>query len=785
MGIEPGARPKKNNDIRLAIDMRQANKAVLRERFPMPNIDETLEQMNGSTVFTRLDMNQAFHQIELEESSRYITTFVCDTGLYRYKRLIYGISSAPEIFQRIMQQMLQDIPGCKSIADDIIIYADSVENHDKILTLVLTRLREANLTLNKDKCDFHKTELKFMGHTLSKQGIKIDDSKVKAVRDAEPPQNASEVKSFLGLVTFCSKFVPNYATIAEPLRKLTRKDVTWEWGTEQQNAFMKLKQCLTSADVIAYYDPNAETTLIVDGSPVGLGAILNQRQSNGDMRPVAYASRTLTPVERRYSQTEREALAVLFGVQRFHLYLYGMKFQVLSDHKALEKIFTSAHNAPARIQNWVLKLQPYTFTVKYLPGPENVADILSRTPLNDTDNAVCEMTEKYVNYITTCSLPVALTLDEVKQASETDQTLTKVRQCIQTDRWEKSDTMRPYYQVRCDLTVKDSLIMKGNKLVIPSSLQKQVMGLAHESHMGMLKTKRLLREKVWFPNIDKQVEDMIKSCHACQMASTPPREPPVSMTDLPTGPWRELGMDITGPFGNEYILVIIDYYTRFPLVAVLRSITSKSIISQLNKWFSVFGYPSSIRTDNAQNFVSQEFEIYLKQHGIKHARATPYFPRSNGLVENFNKSIKKCVQTATAENKNWRNELETFLLHFRATDHCTTGVSPAKLMFNRELKTKLPQIEMPVHTTKLREHDRNQKQKMKMYADKTKSPSYGKFSVGQSVLIRKYNKHKMSQNWEDSVFKVLRQTGTSLKLQSEHGGNILFRNVSHVRPYYN
>lgn len=254
--------PKQNNRVRLAIDMRQANKAILRERFPMPNIDETLQQMNGASIFSRLDLTEAFHQIELNENSRYITTFVCHKGLYRFKRLNYGISSASELFQRILQQILQDIPNCKNIVDDIIIYADNQEDHDKVLKMVLTRLREKNLTLNRSKCEFNRSELKFMGHILSSRGIQIDESKVKAVRDAEPPKNTGEVLSFLGLVTFCAKFIKNYSTIAEPLRKLTRKNVPWEWTSEQQSSFDALKQCLISAEVMAYYYPSAETHLI-------------------------------------------------------------------------------------------------------------------------------------------------------------------------------------------------------------------------------------------------------------------------------------------------------------------------------------------------------------------------------------------------------------------------------------------------------------------------------------------------------------------------------------------
>ena len=283
----------------------------------MPNIEETLQQINGASVFTRLDLGEAFHQ--LRESSRYITTFVCHKGLYRYKGLNYGITSASEIFQRIIQQILQDIPYCKNIVDDSIIYADNQEKHDKVLKMVLTRLCEKNLTLNRDKCEFNKSSLILMSHVLSSEGIRISESKIHAVRDAAPPKNANEVLSFLGLVTFCSKYIKNYATIAEPLKKLTRKNVRWQWSTEQQDALDKLKQSLISAEVMAYYNPSAETHLIIDGSPCGLGAILNQKQSKGDFRPVAYASRTLTPTERHYSQTEREALAVLFSIQCFNV----------------------------------------------------------------------------------------------------------------------------------------------------------------------------------------------------------------------------------------------------------------------------------------------------------------------------------------------------------------------------------------------------------------------------------------------------------------------------------
>ena len=362
--------------------------------------------------------------------------------------------------------------------------------------------------------------------------------------------------------------------------------------------------------------------------------------------------------------------------------------------------------------------------------------------------------------------------------------MSKIRNCIESNKWVKSDPLKPYYQIRNELSLKDSVVLKGNKLVIPFTLQKRLLKLAHESHSGVVKTKQLLRENVWWLRIDEHVADMIKACHACQMTSIAPREPPVIMTKLPDGPWRELAMDITGPFEDSYyLLVVIDYYSRFPMVEILKSITSQSIINQLRKWFAIFGLSSVIKTENEANFVSDEFEDFLNQNGIKHSRSLPYRARQNGLVENFNKSIKKYVKTAVAEYKNWRQELQTFLLYYRATKYCTTNKSPCELLMHRAIKTKLP--ENQVHSTprSLQLRDKQRKAKMQFYANKSKPKNYRKYSVGQSVLILRQEKGKILHNWSNKICKVVEQKGISPKLKGE-SGEVLYRSVNHVRPYY-
>ena len=277
--------------------MRQANKAIKRERHITPTIDDIIAKLSGSTVFSKLDMNQGFHQCVLSKASRNITVFSTHVGLRRYKRLNYGISASPEIFQNEVRQALEGLEGCLNISDDIIIYGANQDNHDKNLQAVFERLKQKNLTLNRSKCVFSQKQVKFFGFIFSEQGISADPEKVDAIKKAERPNSPSEVRSFLGMVGFVSRFIHDYSTITEPLRKLTKADEPWIWSEQQENAFQTLKNILSSDTVMSYFDPAKETQLCLDASPVGLAAIMSQ-----DNKIIAYASRALSPVEQRYSQ---------------------------------------------------------------------------------------------------------------------------------------------------------------------------------------------------------------------------------------------------------------------------------------------------------------------------------------------------------------------------------------------------------------------------------------------------------------------------------------------------
>ncbi|GFO29556.1 Zinc knuckle domain containing protein [Plakobranchus ocellatus] len=347
--------PKGNYEIRICIDNRCANQAIQRERHVTPTLDDLINDLNGAMVFSKIDLKNGYHQLELDEESKYITTFSTHIGIFQYNRLHFGINSASEIFQHQVTNLIQGIQA-KNYSDDIIVYGKSEtgnlqearKNHDENLSNLLQRLKENNVTANAAKCSFHKTNLKFNGYIFSQDGISADPEKLQALKDVKPPQNAKEVRSFLGMANYIARFIPDFATISEPLRLLTHKNSTRKWGEAEKRSLNKIKISLTNK--VSYFNPKLQTELVVDASPVGLGCLLTQKDSDNKVRVIAYASRALTPVEQRYSQIEREALAIIWATEHFHLYLFGTDFCIITDHKPLETIFTRTKSSPIKLE---------------------------------------------------------------------------------------------------------------------------------------------------------------------------------------------------------------------------------------------------------------------------------------------------------------------------------------------------------------------------------------------------------------------------------------------------
>ena len=475
--------PKKNGEVRLCVDMRMANRAIRRERHPTPTTDDLIHTLNGATVFSKLDLRSGYHQLSLAPESRHITTFATHKGLKRYNRLNFGTNSASEIFQKIISE---HIPGSLNISDDVIIFGKTQAKHDAALRAVFKRFADINLTLNRKKCKFNKSSLTFFGFVFSSQGIAPDQRKVEAIRSVTTPTTAGEVGSFLGMATYCAKFIPNFSDISQPLRDLTKKDTPFLWSDQHDQAFKQIKDLLINAKVMAYFDPSKDTELITDASPWGLSAILVQRSpGEEDRRVVAYASRSLSDVERRYSQTEREALAIVWAVERLHVYLYGSHFTLLTDCKPVQLILDNPQSKPpARIERWNLRLQGYDFDVVHMRGKSNPSDFLSRHPLSAQDDSHGVLAEDYICFLSTHAVPRAMTLVEIQQSTAEGATLQRLRELIQTGKWHQIDDspenadkgeLKMFQKIHNELTVSNDskIILRGSRIVIPTALREK------------------------------------------------------------------------------------------------------------------------------------------------------------------------------------------------------------------------------------------------------------------------------------------------------------------------
>ena len=780
---------KPNGDIRICLDMRQANHAILREKHPVPTVEETLQEISEAKVFCKLDLNMAFHQIELHPDSRDITTFAAPDGLYRYKRLFFGVNMATEKFQQLIWQILKDCPGAYNLHDDVRVVGRDHKEHDGNLDKVMRKFEEHGLTLNYEKCVIRAKSMEYMGEVLTGEGLQVSEKRVEVIVDAPRPQNPSEVRSFLGSAQFCAKFISGFSTISSPSWDLTSTGKSWKWGTKEEEAFEQIKKLLTNAPVMAYFAKDAKTRLVTDASPVGLGAVLEQQQEDGSYRPVYYASRKLSNVEKRYSQFEREALALRWACQKFYLYLYGIEFELRTDHKPLVTVLGVKSTPPsARIERWLLYLQQFRYVVTHISGKENSADALSRLPVGPAQEDDARESTEYACSIASEAVPAAHTPQKVEQASAKDPTLQLVRQAVTSGDWSRlSGTM--YKALSEELWVLGQLVLRGNRIVMPESLWKHTIALAHEGHQGMTRTKARLREKVWWPNMDKQVEQFVKACHPCQLVGPRSKTEPIRSTTLPEGPWGDIAVDLLEIPGGNHLLVVVDNYSRWPEVILFKKTDASHVTRAMEGIFQTHGIPESVRSDNGPPFSSAEFEGFLDYLGIAHLKGIPYWPQSNGEVERCNKTLLKIIRIATLEGKDWKKELQNFLFQYRTTPHTVTGLSPAELLMGRCLKDKLPKVTIPseriteAHWQQLlRERDARGKLRQKEYADSKRSAQYSDIVEGDQILLNKSRDTKLSPNFEPAPYKVVEKKGNAVLIKDQDG-NTKLRNTSHMKKF--
>ena len=729
---------KPDNSVRLCGDYRlTANKAVLIDSYPLPKPEVMFSTLAGGKLFSKLDLSQAYAQLQLDDDSKELTVINTHRGLFRYNRLCFGVSCAPGIFQRVMEQLLRDIPGVLCYLDDILVTGSNIGEHDYRLKLVFSKLQEAGLKLKSSKCSIGTTQVNYLGFCIDAKGIHPTDDKLLAIKNAPAPTNVTQLQSYLGMLNFYRRFVKDISSILEPLNKLLRKDVKWVWGTEEKNAFEASKTALLNSKALVHFDPKLPIVVTADSSSYGLGAVL-AHVVDGHERPVCFVSRTLNTAERNYSQIEREALSLIFALKKFHFYLYGQRFTLVTDHKPLLSIFSNTKNIPimasGRIQRWCLMMQAYHFSIVHKSGVKlGTADALSRLPLNVSNESV-PVPAEWIHLVEVLeSFPV--TANDISKFTVSDPILSVVFKFIR-EGWPNKvpPEFQSYLNKFEDLSVQGDCIMWGYRVVIPSKLRDKMLRELHNEHVGSTRMKELARSYFWWPNLDLDIEAIVRCCDVCLTTRNAPPHAQLHPWEWPRVPWHRIHADYAGPIDGTYFLVIVDAHSKWPEIFATNSVSSTVTIKALRTCFARFGLPVTLCTDNGSCFTSAEFASFMSQNGIRHVTSSVHKPSTNGLAESMVKTFKNAYKVATG--KDVQRKLDQFLFKYRITPHSTTGVPPVKLMFGRTVRTVFDLIN-PNNTDVVQYRVQNKQRSQKMNYD-GKNPRILDLYPEDKVMYRNY-----------------------------------------------
>ena len=766
---------KRNGSIRLCLDPKDLNAAIKRPHHCTPTLDDCLPKLNGAKYFTILDARSGYWSIKLDEESSKYTTFNCPFGRYRFLRLPFGLVSAQDIFQKKVDETFGDLPGVTGIADDIVIvgYEEDGSDHDANLRAVMERASDKGVKFNPDKCFVKCTSISFYGHTLSADGLAPDQSKVEAISCMDPSTKLQDLQSFLGATQYLSKFIPGLANMAAPLWDLTKKTSEFIWGPEHEKAVNNVKRAIVSATTLKYFNKTKAVKIQVDASQRGLGAMLFQ-----DEGPIAYASKLLTSTESRYSNIEREMLGVIHGLEKFHYYVYGRHVTVETDHKPLEAICKKhLASAPPRIARMLLRIQKYDVSVIYVPGRNiPVADMLSRvspTPAAEIpglDVSVHEL-QKHLN-------ASPMRLNQIREETAKDDNLSLLKEVVMKG-WpnQRSDCpqlLHSYWNYRDEITVADGILLKGLRIIIPPSLQTVVLQQLHYAHQGAEKCKLRAKGSVFWANINRDIDEMVKRCGPCQHHQNENKKEPLIPHDVPKRPWHTLGSDLFY-WNNSNYLVIADYYSKFPIVRKLNNITSETVISHLKAIFEEHGIPERLISDNGTQYTSEAFRNFSRVWGFEHITSSPNYPQSNGFAERMVQTVKNLLQKCKESGA----DPHLAMLCLRTTPVSHNIQSPAELLNARVYQSNLPAMTKTALRTEGLEHTNSllQQRQDKQKEDYDKKASSDLPSVHPRDHVRVFD--PTSSTWQQGVVQdMVAPRSHTVAMES---GTVLRRNRRHLR----
>ena len=741
---------KKDGRLRLCVDYRLLNDRTIRDLFPLPRIEESLQALGGASLFSSLDLAHGYFQVVLHPQAIPLTAFRVPWGLYEFLRLPQGLVNSPSTFQRVMEYVLGDMNLQQLLLylDDILVFSSSFEEHLVRLDEVFRRLIEAGLKLKGNKCQLFRNNVAYLGHIVSSKGIACDPGKVDRIRNWPTPRSREELASFLGLASYYRAFIPEFSKLASPLYSLRNtggKTVIkpFEWTSEAESAFTMLKQVLTEAPILAYPRYDRDFVLEIDASLQGLGACLSQADDEDHLHPIAFASRGLRGAERNYpdySSFKLELLGLKWAVsEKFGELLMGHHCTVWTDNNPLTHLRTAKLGATE--QRWIAKLAPFDLDIRYRTGKSNkVADALSRSPLNSLDQTLpsllSEITasspiplevqavaatgekgqSKSCNNGTPCVLP-AYTSAQLADMQQNDPILSKIwnRKAMgwlpgqdepDADIHGLQGWLRDYDRivVRSGLLyrkLEDPVLGSFHQLLIPQQLKAILLESAHDrwGHQGVSRTYALLKSRCHWPGMSSDVRKHVRHCVQCTISKAPvPKIRPPMKHLLAFRPLELLAVDFLkidrGRGGVEDVLTLTDGFTKWAQAIPCRDQTAATVARKLrDSWFSVYGIPARLHSDRGGSFEAEVIYELCRLYGIKKSRTSGYHPQGNGQTERFNKTLCGLIKSLDRkQRKNWPEMLSHLVFVYNTTPHRVTGLSPYLLMFGREPEIPLDHL---------------------------------------------------------------------------------------------
>ncbi|KAI3730615.1 hypothetical protein L1987_61787 [Smallanthus sonchifolius] len=729
---------KKDGSFRMCIDYRELNKVTIKNRYPLPRIDDLFDQLQGSSYYSKIDLRSGYHQLRIQEDDIPKTAFRTRYGHYEFMVMPFGLTNAPAVFMDLMNRVCKPYLDKFVIVfiDDILIYSQNKEEHAEHLKLIMELLKAEKLYAKFSKCDFWIREVQFLGHVVNEKGIHVDPSKIEAIKNWEAPKTPTEVRQFLGLAGYYRRFIENFSKIAQPLTTLTHKDKKYEWNDKAETAFQLLKQKLCSAPILSLPEGTDDFVVYCDASHQGLGCVLMQRE-----KVIAYASRQLKVHEKNYTTHDLELGAVVFALKIWRHYLYGTKCTIFTDHKSLQHIFDQKE-LNMRQRRWVELLNDYDCAIRYHPGKANVvADALSRKDQPKPRRVRALQLTIHTN------LPMQIRdaqLEAIKEVNLCHESLRGMDKQFEV----KSDDIR-YFM---------------DRIWVPSfgDLRDLVMDEAHKSrysiHPGADKMYHDLKEHYWWPNMKAEIATYVSKCLTCAKVKVEYQKPSglLQQPEIPQWKWEQISMDFITKLpkasnGCDTIWVIVDRLTKSAHFLPIKETDKMEKLTRtyLKEVVTRHGVPISIISDRDSRFTSRFWQSLQKALGTRLDMSTAYHPQTDGQSERTIQTLEDMLRACVVDFGNgWDAHLPLVEFSYNNSYHTSIKAAPFEALYGRKCRSPIcwtevgdSQLTGPeiIHETtekivQIRERIKAARDRQKSYADVRRKPL--EFQVGDKVLLK-------------------------------------------------